>query len=79
MITADKIKRFNKTLSNHSKEELNKVLIIGKQLEELLIDDTFQKFINNTSHHKITGNYDRLISDIASTRVLINHYLKHND
>ena len=76
MLTDDKIYRFDKKISNFSEEELNKVLSIGNQIEELLINETFQKFINNVSHNKIVRNYDRVLSDIGSSKVLINNYLK---
>ena len=76
MLTDDKIYRFDKKISNFSEEELNKVLSIGNQIEELLINETFQKFINNVSHNKIVRNYDRVLSDIGSSKVLIKNYLK---
>lgn len=79
MLTNEKIEKFNKKISDFSEEELNKILNVGKQIEELLIDETFQKFINSISHHKIVRNYDRIISDIGSSKVLIKNYLKSND
>ena len=76
MLTDDKVVRFDNKISNFSEEELNKILNVGKQIEELLIDETFQKFINSISHHKIVRNYDRVLSDIGSSKVLIKNYLK---